>query len=358
MSTRASTKTLLVAALAATVVSLTACSSASSGADGDTTELAVAGWGGAYSEATQKYLLDPFTEASGIETFIEDAPGKQIPGLESQADSGKQLWDFVDTLPQDQAYYGYENGLIAKLPADTKAELEKTLLPGAVSDFGFTSASLGVVIVCNSDLVAKCPQNAKEFFDTKNFPGTRTLPAEANESLTFAMIASGVPVADIATTEIDPEVALEQLNRIRDDVTVFWEGGDMLVKTLQNEEAAMGLVWSGRALGLKNDGMNLEFVWQDGLYSPGYFVVAENSTNKEAAFDLMLSIAKNARGLADFAETMNYSVSNPEALEMIAPKLRENIPDSHLDTLAKFNVEWFAKNKDSVEDEWREVIAG
>ncbi len=355
-------RTLLVSAAAVSALGLAACAPSGEGdagsGDGETSELAVAGWGGKYSEATQQYLLDPFTEETGIETFIEDAPGTQIAGLQSQADTGKQLWDFVDTLPQDQAHYGYENGLIAELPADVKAELEETLLPGSVSDFGFTSASLGVVIVCNMDLVEVCPQNAAEFFDTERFPGTRTMPAEANESLTFSMIASGVPVEDIETTEIDPEVALDQLNLIRDDITVFWDGGDMLVKTLQNEEAAMGLVWSGRALGLQGDGMNLEFVWQDGLYSPGYFVVAENSANKEAAFDLMVSIAKNAQGLADFAEAMNYSVSNPEALELIDPELRENIPDSHLDTLARFNVEWFSQNKSSIEDEWREVVAG
>lgn len=356
----------LVATAAATMLALTACSSSAPESDGgesagsnETTELLVVGWGGGYSEATQQHLLDPFAEATGIAVEMEDAPGMQIQGLQQQAQTGDQIWDFLDTVPADQALFGYENGVIAELPADVKAELESVLQPGAVLDYGFTSANLGVVIVCNMDLVDACPQSAAEFFDTDAFPGARALPAEALESLTFANIADGLAVQDVASSPIDFDVALTQIDSIRDDITVFWDGGDMLVNTIKNEEAAIVLGWSGRAAGLlNNDGMNLEIVWNDALLSPGVFAVAENSENKEAAFDLLVSIAKNAEGLAAFAEAMNYGVSSDAALELIDPAIRENLVNSHMDTASMFNVAWYAEHQAEIEDRWREVVSG
>lgn len=357
----------LLAIGATALLGLAACSSGDTGGNGGTgggdeggttTELAVVGWGGGYSEATQQYLLDPFADESGIEVFMEDAPGKQIQGLQQQAETGDQLWDFLDTIPADQALHGYEEGLIAELPDDVRSELESVLQPGAVLDYGFTSASLGVVIVCNKELVDKCPQNAAEFFDTQAFPGARALPAEALESLTFANIAAGMPLDEVATSPIDFDTALEKIDGIRDDVTVFWEGGDMLVNTLKNEEAAIALAWSGRAAGLISEGLDLEIVWQDGMLSPGVFAVAENSPNKDAAFDLMVHIAKNAEGLAGFAEQMNYGVSNQAALDLIPAEISENLVNSHLDTVTPFNVEWYSQNQGDIEDRWREVVSG
>ncbi|MFC7766365.1 extracellular solute-binding protein [Leucobacter soli] len=353
----------LLAAAAASLMALTACSSPATGGEegGDaatTEELLVVGWGGGYSEATQQYLLDPFTAETGIATSIEDAPGKQIQGLQQQAQTGDQIWDFLDTIPADQALFGYENGVIAKLPDDVKAELEGVLQPGAVLDYGFTSANLGVVIVCNMELVDACPQSAAEFFDTDAFPGARALPAEALESLTFANIANGTPLDQVATSPIDFDAGLTKIDAIRDDITVFWDGGDMLVNTIKNEDAAIVLGWSGRASGLLRDGMDLEIVWNDAMLSPGVFAVAEHSANKEAAFDLLVSIAKNAEGLAGFAEAMNYGVSNDAALALVPEEISANLVNSHLDTATLFNVAWYAENQGEIEDRWREVVSG
>lgn len=324
----------------------------------ETTEMTMAGWGGAYSESTVEYLLAPFTEDTGIEVHMDDAPGLHVPGLQSQAELDDQIWDILDTMTADEAMLAYEEGLIAPLPDDVRAELESVLLPGAVNDFGFASASLGYVIVCNMDIVDKCPQNAAEFFDDENFPGTRSVGNEPRSSMTFAMMANGVAGSETATTPLDVDLAFETLAGIQDSITVFWDGGDMMEQVIQNEEAAIGFYYSGRAVNMRNSGLNLEIVWQDGVYNPGYFAVAENSPNKEAAFDLMVHMANNAEGLAAWAERMKYSVANPDALALIPADVAADLADTNVDKMGRINYEWLTANKGELDDRWREFVAG
>ncbi|MBX5441952.1 MAG: extracellular solute-binding protein [Solirubrobacteraceae bacterium] len=317
--------------------------------------LVVGGWGGAYDKATEKYYVEP----SGFDVQFVDAPAAQVAQVQQQKRAGKIEWDLIDSIAGPDAWVLQTQGLLEPLPADLKAELEQTLGEGKVTDFGFTMGNLSYVVACNKDKVKTCPKTVAEFFDVDRFPGTREAPAGAPlMMLTMAEVAAGTPVADTETAEPDVDRAFDVLDKVRDSIKVFWESGDQSEQVMRTGEADIGLIWSGRAYRLLDEGMNLEIAVDGGAYEPGYWTVVKGSDNVDEAFAFMKSIAENVDGQAKWAEEMAYSVPNPKAIEQLPNP--ERLAD-HPETFAKLavpNFEWYAQHADEVNRRWQDYMKG
>src|SRR5918998_5769240 len=68
-------------------------------AQGET--MVVATWGGAYTDAFREAFADPFSEETGVEVQIVDAPGGYNAMLEAQAAAGNVTWDLIDIGEED-----------------------------------------------------------------------------------------------------------------------------------------------------------------------------------------------------------------------------------------------------------------
>lgn len=326
------------------------------GASGGGT-LVVGGWGGAYNKATEKYYVEP----SGYEVQFVDAPGAQVAQVEQQSRAGNIEWDLIDSVAGQDAYVLDAKGLLEPLPADLKAELEETLGEGKVTDFGFTMGNLSYAVACNKDKVKKCPETVAEFFDVEKFPGTREAPAGAPVMMmTMAEVANGVSNADTATAEPDVDAAFETLEKVKDSIKVFWESGDQSEQVMRTGEADIGLIWSGRAYRLLDEGMNLQIAIEGGAYEPGFWTVVKGSDNVDEGFAFMKSIAENVDGQAKWSEEMEYSVPNPKAIESLPEDKAKRLPD-HPETFAVLavpNFEWYAENADDVNRRWQDYLKG
>src|SRR3712207_7027466 len=68
-------------------------------AQGET--MVVATWGGAYTDAFREAFAAPFSEETGVEVQIVDAPGGYNAMLEAQAAAGNVTWDLIDLGEED-----------------------------------------------------------------------------------------------------------------------------------------------------------------------------------------------------------------------------------------------------------------
>lgn len=364
-----------IAAPAAVLLAATALAACGSDDDGGSTattastqsggsggaDLVVGGWGGAYNKATQKHYVEPWAADTGGSVQFVDAPAAQVAQVEAQSRAGNIEWDMIDSIAGPDAFVLADRDLLEPLPEDLRAELETTLGEGKVTDFGFTMGNLSYVVACNRDKVQKCPSNVAEFFDVEQFPGTREAPAGAPlMMLTMAAVANGADPASTASAEPDVDAAFETLDQVKDSIAVYWESGDQSEQVMRSGEADMGLIWSGRAHRLADEGMNLDIAVEGGAYEPGYWTVVKGSENADAAFGLMRSIAENVDGQAAWSTEMEYSVPNPEAIESLPAKQAERLPD-HPDVfplLAVPNFEWYAANADDVNRRWQDFVKG
>lgn len=334
-------------------------------ASGSNTEpLVIGGWGGAIDEGTQKHYIDKYQEEGGPSdiTFV-DAPGTQLARVEAQNQTGNIEWDLIDSAPGTDAYVMASKGLLAPLPADLKQELTDELGKDRVTDFGFSHANIGHVIVCNMDKMDTCPKTMAEFFDAEKFPQSRTLGATTPLiTATAAEEAAGVASSETATTPLDLDSVFEVLDGVRSKVRVFFESGDQQLQIMRNGEAEMGLLWSGRAYTLLDEGMNLQINWDESVYEPSYWTAVKGAPNLEGAFQFMKWMAENPEAQAEWSKELNYSVPNPEAFDFLSEKDAKRQADypANFEVMAIPNWEWYAEpdNQAELDSRYQDYLRG
>ncbi|MER7796181.1 extracellular solute-binding protein [Microbacterium sp. NPDC096154] len=349
---------------AVSMLAATACSSGSGGegAGGDeAVTLTIASWGDPFTSATRTHLAEPFAEETGYDVQIVDAPGKFVATLESQIAADNVEWDILDSTSAPDAYVMYDRGMIDQMPDDVKERLLEVLPEDAVTDFGITWSILGYITACNQAAVEACPSNTEEYFDTEAFPGSRTsISTSPLVNLSLAEIANGVPIEDLATHEIDLDAAFATLEKVKAETGVWWNSGDQSVQVMTNEEADMGVLYSGRAYTVNEEIGNTQLNWEDGLYNPGFMNVVEGSGDEDAAWEFIEWIATHPENAAAWASELGYSVPNPEAFDFIDPAIAETLPDfpANREQLAAMNFDWYVENFDEVNARWQEFLRG
>lgn len=326
--------------------------------------LVIGGWGGAIDKATQIHYIDPYQEEGGQSsiTFV-DAPSAQLARVEAQNQAGNIEWDLIDSAPGENAYQMNAKGLLAPLPSALKAELEQTLGKEKVTDFGFTHANIGHVIVCNMDKMKTCPETMAEFFDTEKFPETRTMgSATPLVTVTAAEEAAGMEPSETSSTPVDLDSAMEQLDAVRPDVKVFFESGDQQLQIMRSGEAEMGLLWSGRAYTLEEEGMNVQINWNQSVYEPSFWTAVKGGPNEKGAFEFMKWIANHPKNQAEWGEELNYSVPSPEAFEFFSPDQAKKQADypANFKLMAEPNWQWVTegKNAEELNTRYQEFLRG
>lgn len=214
--------------------------------------LVIATWGGAYTDALKAAFGDPFSEATGTEIQFVDAPGGYNAMLEAQAAAGNVTWDLID-IGEEDAVALIDQGLLQPLPNDLKAELIEAVGEENVTDYGISFASYGSVIACNSAAADACPTTPAEFWDVENFPGRRTMYGDGwTDALIYALLADGVAKEELYPLDVDR--AFAKLDEIKPHINVWWTTGDQSQQIFRDEEVVMGLLWDGRASGLREQG--------------------------------------------------------------------------------------------------------
>ncbi len=317
----------------------------------------VASWGGRFTAATKKYLADPFAAETGIKVQIVDVPGTQAAQLQAQKDAGNVQWDVLDSLGASDAFYMQQQGLLEQLPGDVKADYQKTLGDTKVSDFGYTFANLGYIIICNNSTVPTCPKTVPEFFDTAKFPGKRELPGSSPSQMTAILAqAAGNPVDKALPIDIDKMLA--PLEAIKPSVSVFYTSGDQQEQAIRQGEADMGIIYSGRAYNVAKT-TDVTINWS-GAYDPGYTAIAKGAPHPNAAAAFMNWVANNADAQAKWSQEMQYSVPNPKALQIMPEDIAKTLADypDNFEKLAQQDFPWYLQNKKEIDDGMNEIIQG
>jgi putative spermidine/putrescine transport system substrate-binding protein len=324
-------------------------------------KLTIGGWGGAIDKETKLTYTGPYTAETKNTFVFDDAPAAQLARLKAQAKAGKITWDLVDSIGADNAWPADADGLLAKLPADVKANLVKQLGEGKVTDFGFTHANIAHVIACDMDKVKVCPKTMAEFFDTNKFPGARMFPGVG--PLTAAAMAQsvlGVSPEAIKNDPPDLTAIFNKLKELKPSIKAFFTSGDQQLQIMRGGEADMGIMWSGRAYALKAEGMKMEINWQGGVYEPSYWAVTAGSKNKAAGFKFLEWLAGNVKGQAQWAKDLHYSVPNPKAPATLSPELQAELADtpSNFAKIVTPNYPWYAKNADALNTQFENFVKG
>jgi putative spermidine/putrescine transport system substrate-binding protein len=195
-------------------------------------ELTVMSWGGAYGEAQTEAHVKPWAAASGFAAKMTDSDNPATP-VKAMVEAGNVTID-VASLEYADAIRLCDEGMlepidVASLPAGADGTpAADDFLAGAVTECGVSTDIWSTVYAYDdTKFPGEKPSTVADFFDLEKFPGKRGVRKGAKAVLEFALMADGVPAADVYKVLATPEGldrAFMKLDTIK-MVVVWWEAG-------------------------------------------------------------------------------------------------------------------------------------
>ena len=213
-------------ALPATSDSLPPC-------DGCSDAMTIVSWGGAYSASQNNAYHKPYMALTGIKVVNDESSPEAVAKLRAMNEAKNITWDLVDVVAAD-AIRLCDEGLAEVIDPDRDLAAAPDGTP-ASKDFGEMLVSECFIpqIVYSTtfgyrtnvtEWGGKVPTDVCALFDTKNFPGKRSLEKRPINNMEWALLCDGVPadkVYDVLATQAGIDRALAKLGTIKADV-IWW----------------------------------------------------------------------------------------------------------------------------------------
>ncbi|MEO5620655.1 MAG: ABC transporter substrate-binding protein [Cypionkella sp.] len=295
-------KKLLVLSTALTAVSFAAQA-----------DVTVLSWGGAYTTSQVEAYHKPFTAATGINVISVDSDNP-APQVKTQVEAGNVSVDVADVEYAD-AIRLCDEGMLEPIGMDAlPAGADGTpaaddFLPGAVTDCAVATIVFSTVYGYDDSKIGDVkPTTMADFFDTTKFPGKRGMRKGAKANLEMALMADGVPAADVYAKLATPEgvdEAFAKLDTIKKDV-IWWEAGAQPPQLLADGEVAMTTAYNGRLFSAAvAEGKPFVTVWDGQVYEYDLFVIPKGAPHKDEAMEFV-KFATSTQALADQAKWIAY----------------------------------------------------
>ena len=308
--------------------------------------------GGAYQEAQSKAILEPAAKKLGL-TLKQDSSPKAYPIIKTQVESGKVTWDVVD-LPTGDCIRGESEGLFEKL--DLGLIPNAAQLPAALrDDYSVGYISYSTVLAYRTDAFKgkDVPKTWADFWDTKKFPGQRSLRNLPRPTLEIALLADGVPADKLYPMDVDR--AFRKLEQIKPDIATWWTSGGQSAQLISDGEVDMIQAWNGRISAVQAAGAPVAFDYNQGILETNSLCVLKGSPHKVAAMKFV-NEAIDARLQAALPMIIDYGPLNPEAFKTgTIPVERQALLPSSPENMARqalLSAQWWA-SREGVEAEER-----
>jgi putative spermidine/putrescine transport system substrate-binding protein len=277
-------------------------------------EVNVMGWGGAYTTSQIEAYHKPFAEKTGIKVISIDADNPATP-IKAQVDAGNVTFDVASVEFADAVRF-CDEGLLEILdpailsPAPDGTAAMDDFLPGTVTECFVATDVFATVIAFDGAQYEgqEAPATMADFFDTTKFPGKRGARKNAKVLMEMALIADGVPTADVYATLETPEGvdrAFAKLDTIKSDI-IWWEAGAQPPQLLADGEVAMTVAYNGRIFNANvTEGKDFRIIWDGQVYDVEGWVVPKGAPNLQNALDF-ITFSTGTEPLARAAEWISY----------------------------------------------------
>lgn len=330
------------------VAALLAAASAPAFADPITT----VGWGGNWDKAYKEGVWDHYTAATGQEIAQEEWGG-ELAKVRAQVQSGNITYDLV-SVEGPAAEIGCAEGLFVPLTEDITGPAD-AYLPGTLHECGVASDTWATIMVYDKGAFPNGgPATWADFFDVEKFPGKRGMLAGAQYTLENALMADGVPAAEVYSVLSTPEGldrAFAKLDTIRDHV-VWWNSSTQAVQNLTAGEVVMTDQYNARITSeIQNEGKNWDIVWEAGyFYGTDLWAVVAGSPRETETLALLKWFSE-PENQAGFSKLYAYGTGRKEAANFIPAEQLAELPTSpdYIKYGAEYDNAFWTENKESLE---------
>ncbi|MET0429540.1 MAG: ABC transporter substrate-binding protein [Microvirga sp.] len=296
-------------------------------------DLTVVSWGGNYQDAQRKIYFEPFAKKTG-KPLLEESWDGGVGVLAAKVKAGIPNWDAIQVEAEELAL-GCADGFYEKIDWDKLGGKDK-FLPTAVNDCGVGAIVWSTALSYDANRLKEAPTSWADFWDVTKFPGKRGLRRGPKYALEFALMADGVPPADVYKVLATPEGvdrAFKKLDQLKPHM-VWWESGAQPLQLLASGEVVMTTAYNGRVSGInKAEGRNFKVVWPGSIYAIDSWVILKNSPNKDQAMDF-IAFANQPENQVKLPEYIAYGLPNKQAAAAVPADVQKDLPTAP-DNLAK-----------------------
>lgn len=338
---------------------------AASSADA-TDALTVVSWGGAYTNSQVKAYHQPFEKKTGIKVNSEDYNGG-LAQIRAQVETGNVIWDIVD-LELSDAVRGCDDGLLEKLdaaqlpPAPDGTPPQDDFIPGTLLECAVGEIVWSTVVAFDrSKFPESRPWTIQDFFDVERFPGKRGLRRSPRVNLEWALMADGVPTAqiyEVLATQEGIDRAFRVLDKIKSHV-VWWETGAQPPQLLADGEVVMTSAYNGRLYNaIFKEKKPFEIIWDGQVWDIDLWGVVKGTRNLDAALEFV-KFSTDTQRLADQAKYISYGPVRRSSMAIVNAKVRPHLPtspDNFANSLQN-DFEWWADNQQEMDERFTAWLA-
>ena len=314
-----------------------------------TGEVVVYDGGGAWGDAKRIALFEPFEKESGVKVIAQ--PRTDLGAVRASTLAGSPRYDVTIITGGNTAGFERENLL---LPIDfghfRKADLD-AFSPIPATKFTVPHIIYSLLVAYDpSRFGSAAPASWADVWDTKRFPGGRSLPTGTRgpEGGVFesALLADGVDPAKLYP--LDWDRAFKSLNRIRPDIVKWWNSGAEAPQLIIDKQIAVGSAWNGRIFAANEQGKKIGYSWNQGLLQYDNWVILKGAKNRDNA-NKLLAFMSRAEVQANFVKHILYAPPNAKAYDFISPDRAKVLP-----TFPEFKSQQIVQNYDF----WNALGAG
>jgi putative spermidine/putrescine transport system substrate-binding protein len=314
----------------------------------------VAGYGGALNDTLTKLFAEPFSAQSGIS--VKFGSGASLALAKLQALSGAPAqWDIINltgseyvAAVRDKLIEPYDYGII-----------DASHVPPEYRESHGIKFALFLFAMCWDRKKIpddQAPKNWAEFWDTKRWPGKRSMDANVSDgsALELALLADGVPLDKLFP--LDVERALRRLDRLGRDNIIWYGANQEPIQQLTSGAVTLATAFHGRVLLANKAGAQLGFTPDYSGVSGNYYCVSSASANKAAAFRFLDYMLTNVPADVEYMKATAYAIPNTAALPLLPPDIAAILPTNPALQGKVFikSDAWWAANLDATVQRFKE----
>lgn len=316
-------------------------------------ELVIVNWGGDAVEAHKKTWAALYEKANPGMTAVIDGSGPSSGKIKAMVESGKVTWDLCDRNNVAAVDLG-KQGLLEEVDYSI---VDPDAVPAHFrGKWGVGSYYYSFALAWNTKAFDKAPENWADFWNLKDFPGTRTIRKNFEGQLEAALMADGVAPEDVYPVDVDR--ALEKIKEIKEHA-IFWSSGSESQQIMRDGDAVMGNMWHSRA-GLVNrdtDG-EVDYTFNQAILFAGAWIQPKGAAAGKKAWEFAKA-AQDPQSQVQVFEMLGNGPINPKAAELVPEEMKKRDPGNpeNLKVQVAASADWYASDYSNILNRYLDAIA-
>ncbi|WP_263140220.1 ABC transporter substrate-binding protein [Pseudomonas sp. RIT-PI-AD] len=282
-------------------------------------DITVISFGGTSKDVQTEAFYAPFEKATGNKVLAGEYNG-EMGKIKAMVDTQSVTWDVVQ-VEGPELLRGCEEGLFEQLDG-AKIGTPADFVPGTLSECGAGLLVWSMAMAYNGDKLKSAPTGWADFWDTRKYPGKRGLRKGAKYTLEIALMADGVPYADlykVLSTQQGVDRAFHKLDEVKQNIQ-WWESGAQPMQFLASGDVVMSTAFNGRVFAAQQEGANMQIVWNGSIYAIDSWAIPKGSKNKAVA-EQFIAYSLRPENQKLHTERLAYGSTNLNTVSHLDPAL-------------------------------------